>query len=949
MMKKLFISVLAILFISALLFAGETGKIRGRVVDKETKEPLPGVNVVILGTTLGAATDLNGEYIIVNVPVGTYDIRASFVGYRAVTIKGVKVLPDLTTEVNFELPSETIQLEEVVVTAERKLIQKDATSTITAVTAEEIQAIPVNSYQEVMILAPGVVQANNGGLGGGDNGIHVRGGRTYEVSYVVDGVRVDDLLYGGSALDVSRLGMASVQILTGTFNAEYGQAQSAIVNIVTPEGGPNYKGIVRFGTDQFGKLGWEGNDWGSFRGELALSGPIIPGKKFATFFLSADRYFTRTYLNKFTGPKYETPGGRVVQHEYKNLGFFDSRIRANAKLTLKFRENIKLNIGYAYTSRKNKGYDHGFKYQYLLKMQDPTIPEFQGTNYRTSSMYSVYLTHALSGNTYYELKFSQFNTRYKFYIYEEELKGDFSRIFYSVRGNNLFDSTSNYEFWGPYTVTLWLNDALRFGFPLATDYVIGPGDTIKKGTKLTPELVSKLRQAGYDKVKATTVSMDDFVQHYFVLTNTFAGNFASQVDKHNFIKFGFEYKQYDLMNWWINGINAYWDHLDTLQPENTRHYETAFYHFKPVQASAYIQDKIEISDLIINVGVRLDYLNPKAPDVYKIIDMVAENPDTNYSNVGNVKPKWHISPRIGFSHPISDRAKIHFAYGQFYQYPDMFFLYRRFNQNNPNYPYPNLTQGYEPRIGNPNLKPETTHAYEVGADIILSEDIVMSITAFYKDTYDYISTKRYFRDPYTYTQIVNLDYANSRGIEFALRKRLSNHYAFQINYTYSRAEGNADNYATHFWEAYTASVTGYVPPKRTITLAWDQPHTLNFIFNIVYDTWGINFIGNFGSGLPYTPTDARGTYLTGEINSGRQPWTGNVDVRAYKTFELGFIKATLYADITNLFNKKNVLNVFNDSGRPDYSTNPAVSPENRHRPHWYGAPRHVELGLELSF
>jgi outer membrane receptor protein involved in Fe transport len=873
--------------------------------------------------TFQSGREVLTRYVIVNVPVGVYDVRASFVGYRAMTVKGVRVLPDFTTEVNFELSSEAIQVEEVVVTAERKLIQKDATSTVTAVTAQEIQSIPVNSYQEVMTLAPGVVMTNNSGLGGGDNGIHVRGGRTSEVSYVVDGIRVDDLLYGGSALDVSRLGIPSVSILSGTFNAEYGQAQSAVVNIVTQEGVSKFTGGIRVGTDQFGKLGWKDNDWGTFRGELSLSGPVIPGSDFATFFVSGDRSFTRTYLNRFTGPTYKTPGGRVVQNTFENLG-------------------------YAITDRKNKGYDHYFKYQYLMKMRDPNLPEFQATNYRTSTLYTAYLTHALSGNTYYEVKFSQFNTRYKYYVYEEELKGDFSRIFSAVRGNNLFDSTSNYEFGDPYRVTLWLKDALKVGFTLYRDYVIN-GDTIKKGTYLTPQLIERFRQAGYTQVDLMAISMDDYVQQYFVLTNTLSASFASQVDRYNFVKLGFEYKQYDLNDWWINGVNNYWDHLDTLQPEETRHYETAYYRFRPVQAAAYIQDKIEIADLIINVGIRFDYLNPKAPDVYKVIDLKATDPNADISKVGNVKPKWHISPRLGFSHPISDRAKIHFAYGQFYQYPDMFFLYRRFNQNNPNYPYPNLAQGYEPRIGNPNLKPETTHAYEVGADVVLSEDIVMSITAFYKDTYDYISTKRFFRDPYTYTQIVNLDYANSRGIEFALRKRLSNHYAFQVNYTYSRAEGNADNWATHFWEAYTASVTGYIPPKRTTTLAWDQPHTLSFIFNLVYDTWGLNFIGNFGSGLPYTPTDARGTYLTGEINSGRMPWTGNIDVRAYKTFKLGFVNATLWADITNLLNKKNVLNVFDDSGRPDYSTNPAISPENRHRPHWYSAPRHVEVGIELNF
>ena len=342
MLKRLLFIFLFLVLTLGVVFAGETGKIRGKVVDKETKEPLPGVNVVLVGTAYGAATDLKGEYVIVNVPVGTYDIKASFVGYRSVTIKGVRVLPDFTTEVNFELPSETIQLEEVVVTAERKLIQKDATSTVTAVTAQEIQSIPVNSYQEVMTLAPGVVQANNGGLGGGDNGIHVRGGRTTEVSYVVDGIRVDDLLYGGSALDVSRLGIASVSILSGAFNAEYGQAQSAIVNIVTQEGGPKFTGNLRFGTDQFGKLGWKDNDWGTFRGEFSLSGPVIPGKDFATFFISGDRAFTRTYLNRFAGPTYKTPGGRVVQHNYENLGFFDNRVRGNAKVALKFFENLKL-------------------------------------------------------------------------------------------------------------------------------------------------------------------------------------------------------------------------------------------------------------------------------------------------------------------------------------------------------------------------------------------------------------------------------------------------------------------------------------------------------------------------------------------------------------------------------------------------------------------------------
>ncbi|MFW9997777.1 MAG: TonB-dependent receptor plug domain-containing protein, partial [Candidatus Odinarchaeota archaeon] len=427
-------------------------------------------------------------------------------------------------------------------------------------------------------------------------------------------------------------------------------------------------------------------------------------------------------------------------------------------------------------------------------------------------------------------------------------------------------------------------------------------------------------------------SDDDFYQNYTTKEYAFMGDISSQVHKNHLIKLGFEYKQYN-----INEVR--YDYINTdgigLHDEVTR------YEFEPVKFSAYVQDKVELERFIINAGLRLDYLDPKAeylPDF--------SNPDA--TTLKKTEPKYRLSPRVGFGHPLTENVRLHFAYGHFYQFPDFNFLYRRVNQYDPDGMI-DVTEGYRPRIGNPNLKPQTTIAYEFGTEIALTKDVVADVTVFYKDIYDYISTKFYDVDPRPYMAIVNLDYANSKGIEFAAKKRFSDHYSFGINYTYSRAEGNADDWMTHFNEYQNASVTGQIPPKKTVTLEWDQPHTLNFQFDVRWiNNWGVNILGTFGSGLPYTPTDARGKNI-GEVNSARKPWTGSVDMRINKDFNVLGIRERFFVNIWNVFDKKNVYQVYSDSGKPDYSTNPNTSEENQHNPHWYGPPRQIEFGLQLSF
>lgn len=924
------------LLCSSIVFAGVTGKLKGHVTDKSSNEPLLNATVFIIGTPYGAVSDLNGDYIILNIPAGTYQVRFSFLGYQTTTVTNVIVTPDLTTEINAELVAEGIEMGEVTIVAERKAFQKDATATLTTVDEQQIKSLPINNFTQALVLVTGFVSSNNGS---GDDGIHLRGGRSGEVTYLVDGVRVDDPIYGGLAIDLPRSGVSSLTVMSGTFNAEYGQAQSGVVNITTPEGAQQYQGSVRLGTDHFGIAS---NSWNTYRKEFTVGGPVpfvFDRNDALTIFVSGDQLRTQTYLNKVEGPKYVSKSGRPVQNSF-DFGLFDKKDRITGKVTSRVLSDIKINASFSYSLRRWRDYDHYYK-QY---------PEFNDQQRLQGELVAFALTHTISPTTFYELKFSYFAKHGNTFTFDEDITGNlenrFKRVFYPVSDATAFDSTSNYEFAGYYAQPLLFTDIQSYGYrTLGSDLTDSSGAVIaKKGEMLSDGMIAQLTAQNIDRAIVMVPSVDNFFEDSQTKSRTIIGNFTSQIDKNNLLKAGFEIKFHTINNFWISGINSYWDHIDQTYSFWKRHSEVTSYEFSPMQFAAYAQDKMEYDDIILNLGIRFDYLDSKAPDIYAIIN------DPNNAQLPDVKvkPKMHISPRIGFAHPITEKIKFRFSYGQFYQYPDFNFLYRRFNQIDPQYPLPNLGQGYEPSIGNPNLKPEVTHAYEFGGEFEVAENITGSLTLFYKDTYDYISTSRVDVRPYAYTQIVNLDYANTRGIEMSLRKRLSNFYSFQVNYTYSRAEGNADYWQSHADEAYLASVYGIVAPKRTVTLGWDQPHTLNFTGSVTYPSWGASLIGQFGSGLPYTPADARGKPI-GERNSDRQPWTGTIDTRVYYEFNLDPANILLYMDVDNVLNRKNVYNVFSSTGRPDYSANPNVSIENSHIPSWFGPSRHVEIGIELNF
>lgn len=283
------ISPFIIIFIfSSLAMAGTTGKIVGQVIEASSGEPLVGVNIIVESQPLGAASDMDGSFIILNLPPGSYDLRAIMLGFADMVIKGVRVNVDKTTKVEFSLQEATLELGETVeVTAERLLVKKDLTSSESIVGSEEIENLPVENISDVINLQAGVTVDPGGG-------IHIRGGRSNEISYMVNGVSVNDVYSGDYAIEVENNSIQELNVISGTFNAEYGQAMSGIVNIVTKEGSNKFDGNLQVFVGDYvsnsDNIFWNVDNINPIYNIQGSFGGPFPGVKKLKYFISG-RYF----------------------------------------------------------------------------------------------------------------------------------------------------------------------------------------------------------------------------------------------------------------------------------------------------------------------------------------------------------------------------------------------------------------------------------------------------------------------------------------------------------------------------------------------------------------------------------------------------------------------------------------------------------------------------------
>lgn len=291
------ILLLSLVLGTSCLFGGTTGKLAGEVKDASTGEPLSGVNVILKGTDLGAATDRDGTFFVLQIPPGIYEISASMIGYNKVIVKEVRIRIDLTTTIDISLTPGVVGLNEVTVISERPMVQPDITYSQANVGSDEISTLPVEELEEIISLQAGVVV-------GSDGAMHVRGGRGGEIVYLIDGISVTDPFTSGMAVEIENNAIQELQFISGTFNAEYGQAMSGVVNIVTKEGSyDRYQGDLQMNLGDFWSADTNlfiniGNvdptslrDW-----QGSISGPIPLTGGSSSFFASGRHYFDEGHL-----------------------------------------------------------------------------------------------------------------------------------------------------------------------------------------------------------------------------------------------------------------------------------------------------------------------------------------------------------------------------------------------------------------------------------------------------------------------------------------------------------------------------------------------------------------------------------------------------------------------------------------------------------------------------
>jgi outer membrane receptor protein involved in Fe transport len=314
-----------------------------------------------------------------------------------------------------------------------------------------------------------------------------------------------------------------------------------------------------------------------------------------------------------------------------------------------------------------------------------------------------------------------------------------------------------------------------------------------------------------------------------------------------------------------------------------------------------------------------------------------------------VNPKFQLSPRVGIAYPISDKGVLHFAYGHFFQRPRFEYLY-----TNPDFELDSRTDNL---FGNADLEPEKTVTYEFGLQQEIIENVSVQVDIFARDIRNLTSSDKIYglQGGYKYSQYVNRDYGQVRGITLSLDKYYANNFSAFIDYTYQVAEGNASDPQA----AYNAERGDREPEKQLVPLNWDRRHTLNAILNYsVPNNWGFSMIGTLGSGLPYTP-EYQGIRTSFE-NDGRKPAYMNMDLSVFKSVPLKRegLKLTVEASVLNIFDIENENDVYRDTGRATYSQEellaidvPDVNTHDEYwtRPDYYSRPRQVRVGLSFEF
>jgi outer membrane receptor protein involved in Fe transport len=928
------------LFLWSNLFG--QSRLTGVVYDKESGETLPGATVMIVGTYLGSSTDMDGKYVIEGIKPGDYSVKVTFIGYSDQIYNGIRFKDKETQTLDAYLSFRSTTLQEVIIVGE-SVIDLESGKSEVRISRDDIAEMAVRDVQDVVKLQAGVSE--------NPDGIQIRGGRVYETQYVVDGISAQDPLAGtGFGVSVSSSSIQDLKVVTGGASAEYGDGSSGVISTEIREGGDKLEVSGSWLTDNYLTHRNKGSAWNTDNWEATLSTPIPFTKKKLTLFTSASVSLTDTY---FGGQAEQLHSSLFSGNDSLWAPRQDNKWSNTVKLAYSVRPGFKifltnqhsLNVNQNTRSLQIVGFDAvvqpGFQYEFSNDLDN-------ATTYTHSSNLSVLgMTYSFPSNKW-------------------SLKSNFGRLFTNLRADangRPFREETIDQIFDPRSI---ITDPISLFNPDdSIVYVNAPSGLINNGG-------------------ISTVWHDHYVREYTVKNVL---NYYPESKVHQ-ITFGQEHKetQYqwaDVSSPWVGAPIQINDTFTT--PAISVGSSNDIWAANAANGGLFAEDNIQYKGISATLALRLNYWAfgsfvddaIEDPDAL-IIDEVRNQYRRRTIPVFGRRFQARLLPRLNVSFPVTENNVLYFNYGHSMRLPHPRFVYAGLD---PVY----QDRGYLSRIGNPNLKPETTVSYELGIKSQVTKDLGVTFTAFNNDKYDYIVTRTIVLEDQTgrlvdRTTSINQDYARIIGLELGVNYRLGKYFRTFFNGAYQVATGKSNSAAESLLQIRQ---TGFVNTTKEQYLAWDRPWDfkagITFTPDSTIKLWKVSlqgfrfFIsGTYKSGLRYTPYVYNGTNDIGRPLYVRDDNRPNAEIgKAWTWVDLKITRdivttkkrgVSLSVEVKNLFNRRNTQIVNPVTGRayeygdpvPD-SWRDLAYPDPLDRstpptdPARYTSPRQILYGLSFKF
>lgn len=917
-MKSNRILFICLILLSASVTWAQTGKITGRIVDARSNEPLIGANIVVEGTTYGAASDIDGFFTILSLPPGSYRVRASMVGYAPSTQTEVRVSISQTTQLEFKLTEQEITTQEVVIVASRPVVERDVAASRANITAREVENLPISQVSSVI------------GLEAGVQGLTIRGGGSDQTAFVANGFVLRDERNNQPYTAVSLLAVQEVQIQTGGFSAEFGNIRSGVINVVTKEGSPKrynvgmqarispptrkYFGIAPNDPNSYwvrpfldDAVAWTGTTNGNwdpwmqeqyapFVGWNSISKALMsdndPNNDLTPYAAQQVWKFQHRKDFNITKPDFDldlgfggpVPGGEALGDLRFYASFrsthnmyavplsrnYYSDYSGSVKVTSDLTKTMKLFV--EGMVGRNEAVDNQQTGVYgsfgsaaslgasmnRVSYIDTRLftTDYWAPNSVNRQNLGIKLTHVLSPTTFYEVLAQRFSSQY------------------STNPGRMRDTSRTYKFGNNYYI-----DEAPFGF------YPNPGTWSLSGIDGMRMAVGMSNARDSSKVASYLLKFD----------------IVSQIDRYNELKGGVEFAYTD------NAVN--YGSVDLVLPSGR---STSKWQTYPTRLEAYVKDKLEFEGMVVDAGVRFamshaggewfvydPYTKYFRGSISYGIDTLLQKEPTKYVTT--------VMPRLNVAFPITDNAKLYFNYGHFRAMPTPENLYLIRHET--------ATSDIV-RLANPNLPLEKTVAYELGYEHNLLDMFLLRVAAYYKD----ISNERYLVNYIGYNSVPNYTvstanaYQDVRGFEITLRKNRGEWVQGFVNYTYMVSTSGNFGWARYYQNPVDQRNYERTNPIQSKPIP--QPYAranIDFMTPVDFGPemvgirpladWRLNVLASWSAGFYFTWVGG-GSFPGVSYNAQWRDQYG-MDIRLSKNLQLfDRINLMFFMDINNVLNLK---------------------------------------------